>query len=444
MTVLARLESGEVTSRDLVETALRRIGHPQGQGRVAYRQVYRERALEAAERCDAIRAGGGGRALTGVPISFKDLFDVPGEVTLAGSTVLKSAQAATRYAAALERLLAQQAVLMGRTNMTEFAFSGLGLNPHYGTPLSPWRRQEERIAGGSTSGGAVSVAEGMALAALGSDTGGSVRIPATFCGLTGFKPTARRISTRGAFPLSWTLDCVGVIAPTVNCCRLLDGVLSAQEKEQKRAGELSRLRIGIPTCLVMEGLDPEVERTFAAALERLDQAGVRVEEVALQMLHEIPRHYRQGGLLAIEAYAAHRTLLERSRHEYDPRVAVRIETGRGRLAADYLDLLRQRQAFIERLERECSGFHLLAWPTVAVLPPRLNDLQDDEVYFSTNVIVLRNTSVANFLDRPALSIPLRGRHGAPVGFMLSAPAMDDRRLLDLGCALEPALRSEGA
>ncbi|HSR54487.1 MAG TPA: amidase [Acidobacteriota bacterium] len=461
MSILERLDSGQIRSRDLVETALRRIEDPDGQGPVAYCQVYRERAAWAARQCDQLRAKGESLALTGIPLSVKDLFDLIGEVTLAGSVVLKDQEPAASFAPAVERLLSHQAILMGRTNMTEFAYSGLGLNPHYGTPLSPWRRHERRIAGGSTSGGAVSVAEGMAVAALGTDTGGSVRIPAAFCGLAGFKSTSRRIPREGVFPLSRTLDSIGVIAPTVQCCRYLDRVLSLawpQEQDKPRgrwfedaeerqitpgrgASMLKDLRVGVPQSYVLDDLDPEIEHAFGRALDQLGHAGVRVDEVPIEMLMEIPEHYEQGGLLAIEAYALHRRLLDQQREKYDPRVAVRMEGGRGRLASEYLDLLDKRRDFIRAFEACCREYDLLAWPTVALLPPRLDKLQDDdEAYFSTNVRVLRNTAVTNFLDRPSLSIPLKGRRDAPIGFMVSAPSMQDRRLLDLGCALEPILR----
>src|SRR5690625_3866537 len=228
------LSDGRTSSVSLTRAALDRIADPAGEGSRAFTQVYEDQAHKAAEASDILRQAGLVRSpLEGLPISVKDLFDVAGQTTTAGSVVLKDQPAATRNALIVQRLLDAGAVLVGRTNMTEFAFSGLGLNPHYGTPSSPWDRQTGRIPGGSSSGAGVAVADQMSVFSLGTDTGGSIRIPSAFCGITGFKPTARRVPADGALPLSFTLDSSGPLAASVECCAIVDAILAGQPADRK-------------------------------------------------------------------------------------------------------------------------------------------------------------------------------------------------------------------
>ena len=432
------LRDGRTTSLALVEEALERIETPHGEGKKTFTRVHAEQARAAAQASDLLRGAGLTRSpLEGLSISIKDLFDVAGETTPAGSVVLEDAPAAREDAEVVRRLRAAGAVIIGRTNMTEFAYSGLGLNPHYGTPLNPWNRAIGHIPGGSSSGAAVSVADGMACAGIGSDTGGSVRIPAALCGLTGFKPTARRVSMRGALPLSTQLDSIGPIAPSVACCALVDTVLSGETEAQSLTTELSGLRLAVPTTLVMDDMDAHVAAMFRKSLSRLSAAGVQVREMPLPAFAKLATINAKGGFTAAEAWAWHRDIIERAQNRYDPRVVSRILRGRDMSAADLLDVLQARTAWITEVNAAIAGYDALAMPTVPLVAPKLADLQaSDEAYFRANGLMLRNPTMINFLDGCALSIPCHHPDSAPVGFMLAGPAMADRKILAIGHAIE--------
>ncbi len=322
---LEGLAGGELRSSDLVESCLDAIADPSGEGARTFTRVFSDSARSKAKEFDTHRTAG---ALAGLPISVKDLFDVAGEPTTAGSVVLAQAPPAKADAVVVARLRAAGAIVMGHTNMTEFAFSGLGVNPHYGTPSNPYDRASRRIPGGSSSGAAVSVTDGMAYAALGSDTGGSVRIPAALCGLTGFKPTARRIPLDGALPLSSTLDSIGPLAPTVACCARIDAVLAGIAQHPIRPVEVKNLRFGVLQGYVLEGLYAHVAAAFSSALALLSRSGAHLEEVTFSSLDEIPLANQKGGFAAAEAYPWHRSLLETHASEYDPRIASRILRGK--------------------------------------------------------------------------------------------------------------------
>jgi aspartyl-tRNA(Asn)/glutamyl-tRNA(Gln) amidotransferase subunit A len=382
--------------------------------------------------------------LAGIPVSIKDLFDIEGEVTRAGSRVLADALPATADATAVARLRRAGAVFVGRTNMSEFAFSGLGLNPHYGTPRSPYRRDvkgDERIAGGSSSGAAASVADGMAAIALGTDTGGSIRIPAALCDLTGFKPTASRIPTQGGVPLSTTLDSFGPIGLTVACCALVDRILAGREPAVPPTRPLDGVRLGVLTNYVTEGVAEPVANAFAAALGHLSAAGALVEDVRFAPLDRFAEISRFA-FANIEAYAWHRPLLQAHAGQYDPRVLARILKGQSASAADYLDLLQARAAMIDSARVMWRRFDAIVCPTVPVPPPRVAELEhDDEVFGKTNALILRNPTVFNFLDTCALSLPCHPRGEAPVGLMLAAAPLADDALLSIGRAVEAVLET---
>lgn len=250
------LDAGKTTAVELTEQALARIEDPKGQGATAFINVYKEQALASARASDILRQAGLARsALEGIPISIKDLFDYKGDVTRGASALLKDAPAATEHATLVQRLLEAGAIIIGRTNMTEFAFSGLGINPHYGTPKSPWNRDVGHIPGGSSSGAGVSVSDGMSVAAIGTDTGGSIRIPSAFCGITGFKPTAARIPSEGVMPLSHSLDSSGPLALSVECCALVDAVLSNEPEPTLETMDPSHIRLLMPTNYVLDNAD---------------------------------------------------------------------------------------------------------------------------------------------------------------------------------------------
>ena len=438
---LKGLEAGELRSSDLVNACLHAIQDASGEGSRAFIRTFSNSAREAAEKFDAHRGAG---PLGGLPISIKDLFDVAGERTTAGSLVLAEAAPADVDSVAVARLRAAGAILLGKTNMTEFAFSGLGLNPHYGTPCNPYDRGSQRIPGGSSSGAAVSVADGMAHAALGSDTGGSVRIPAALCGLTGFKPTARRVPLEGALPLSFTLDSIGSIAPTVACCARIDAVLAATALQPAPALDLKRLRLGVLQGYVMEGIDPQVSTAFSAALELVSRCGAQVKDVPFPSLDRIPIANQKGGFAAAEAYTWHRALLEKDASGYDPRVISRILRGKEMSAADYIDLVQARRQIVAEAGRVFAGYDAILMPTVPRIAPRIADLlATDAAYFEANAAMLRNPGVINFLDGCALSVPCHRPGEAPVGLMIAGLAMQDDKVLSIGAAIESALAANG-
>ncbi|MDE1176012.1 MAG: amidase [Edaphobacter sp.] len=436
------LDDGRLSSRKLIDQCLKAASDPRGEGARVFTKIYTSMARDAAEAADYLPVTDK-LPLRGLPISIKDLFDVRGETTRAGSVVLDDAAPAMQDAEVVTRLKDAGAVLVGRTNMTEFAFSGLGLNPHYGTPRSPYARSEGRIPGGSSSGAAVSVSDGMAVAAIGSDTGGSIRIPAALCGLTGFKPTARRVSTAGVLPLSTTLDSIGPIAPTVSCCAMVDQVLSGDRYVLTEL-PLAGLRFGILQGYVLDGMEPYVASCFQAALTMLSEAGATLTEVRLASLADIPVLNRNGGFSGYEAYRWHRILLERAADRYDPRVSTRILRGKEISDADYATLARERVRIITEAEEAFADVDAWLMPTVPRVAPRIADLEtSDEAYFDANAAMLRNPSLINFLDGCSISVPCHMPGDAPVGLMLSARGGGDAHLLSVALSVEKELRDRG-
>ncbi|MBL8340615.1 MAG: amidase [Rubrivivax sp.] len=412
-----------------------------------FTQLYRDDALAAARRADALPAAAWAAApLAGLPVTIKDLYDVAGETTLAGSVVLRRAPAAPADAPAVQRLRAAGAAIVGKTNMTEFAFSGVGLNPHLGTPVNPAAQAaggEGCIPGGSSSGAAVSVALGLAVAALGSDTGGSIRIPAALCGLVGFKNTQTRTPLAGAFSLSHSLDTVCAMARTVADCLLVDGVLAGAPLAVPVRDSVSGLALAVPRTLMLDALEAPVGQAFERALSRLSAAGAKVSEITLAELGEIGAINAPGGFSPVEAYATHRALFAARRAEYDPRVAARIALGEPVLAADYIVMQRRRADWIERVTARLAGFDALVAPTVPIVAPPIAPLAaSDEAFFRTNGLLLRNTFAINFLDGCSFSLPCQEPGAMPVGLMLSAPRGGDAALAGVALAVQ-ALLSPG-
>jgi aspartyl-tRNA(Asn)/glutamyl-tRNA(Gln) amidotransferase subunit A len=391
---------------------------------------------------DLLRSSGAAPSpYAGIPVSIKDLFDVAGEVTRAGSKVLEARPAASRDAPSVARLRRAGFVLIGRTNMSEFAFSGLGLNPHYGTPRNPWQRDEGHIPGGSSSGAAISVTDGMAYGALGTDTGGSCRIPAAFTGLVGFKPTARRVPREGAIPLSSTLDSIGPLARSVACCAILDAVLTDEPPADLSESSVSGRRYAVPKTFVLEEMERDVALHFHRSLSRLSEAGARIEEIDIPELAEIPAINAKGGFSAAESYAWHRRLIESSAAAYDPRVLTRIQRGATQSATDYIELIAARRAFIEAVEQRIVRFDALLMPTAPILAPRIASLQNDTEFFRANGLALRNPAVINLLDGCAISIPNHQEGEPPTGLMLCCRGGQDRQLLrDAAAAAETVRR----
>lgn len=436
----ADLAAGRVTARALAEACLERIADPAGEGGRAFVRVDAGAVRAMADAADILRRAGRAGPLAGIPVSVKDLFDVAGEPTPAGSTVLAGAPPAAAHAPAVTRVLAAGMVVVGRTNMTEFAFSGLGLNPHHGTPHSPWRRGEGRIPGGSSSGAAVSVADGMAMAALGTDTGGSCRIPAAFCGIVGYKPTARRVPRDGVLPLSPSLDSVGPLAATVGCCATMDAVLAGEATPKLPVMPAAGLRFAVPEGELLDAMDADVAAAFERALARLSAAGARVAFQRFPALEFVPPARNRGTIAGAEAFAWHRSLLASSGSGYDPRVRSRIEGHAAMLAADYIELLRARAEAIAQMDAATAPFDALLLPTCPIVPPPLAALEaDDAAYGRANGLVLRNPTPANFLDRCAISLPCHRAGEAPVGLMLVGETMGDARLFAVAAAVEALL-----
>jgi aspartyl-tRNA(Asn)/glutamyl-tRNA(Gln) amidotransferase subunit A len=433
----ARDLAAGMSSRSLIEECLARIEDAAGEGRRVFLKVYADQARATADYVDTMhRHGAAPSRFAGIPVSVKDLFDIAGDVTTAGSVALRDAPAATRDAPAVARLRAAGFIPIGRTNMTEFAFSGIGINPHHDTPRNPYDRATGRMPGGSSSGAAVSVADGMALGALGTDTGGSCRIPAAVCGIVGYKPTARRISIDGVLPLSFTLDSVGPLAPTVPCCAALDAIMAGEEPDDLVPFRLDGLRLAAPQTMVLDDMDSTVAGVYAGALSRLSKAGVRIIDIPLIELNGVATLNRRGGFAASEAYAWHHRLIEAKGPLYDPRVLVRIMRGKDQDTTHYIELIRARADLIRRVAAISGQFDALVMPTVPIVAPSLASLEAEEQFRTVNLLVLRNTTIANVLDRCAISIPCHRGGDAPVGLMLVGEHDGDRRLFSIAAAIE--------
>lgn len=437
------LALGKTTSAELVQSCLERIAAPSGEGAKAFIKVYADTALAAARDSDAARATGQiASVIAGIPISIKDLFDVSGDVTRAGSTILADAPPATTDAPAIARLRAAGAIIVGRTNMTEFAYGAHGMNAHYGTPLNPWDRHAKRIPGGSTSGGAVSVTDGMAAATIGSDTGGSVRIPAALCGITGFKPTQARIPLAGAFPLSFTRDSIGPLGHSVACCTWLDAIMADTVAEPPEAVSLKGMRLGIPRTLLLDDLAPQVADAFARAVSILSVAGATIREFDFPELQREIDGSKKANFSAVEAYALHRARLATHVDQFDPRVAKRLLLGANINAADYVDLLQLRQSLIKSANTITARFDALLAPTVPIIAPTISQMDSsEESFLRMNGLLLRNCAPFNVLDRPCWSLPCHRQGDAPVGLMVIGETNRDKQLQAIGSAIEMALKT---
>ncbi|MEJ5989253.1 amidase [Ramlibacter sp. PS3R-8] len=431
-----RLRQGQATIADELASARAAAGSP-----ACAHAFLKTRFDEAAAEA---RRAAADAPLAGLPVSVKDLFDVEGEATRAGSAALADAKPAGSDAVAVARLRAAGGVVVGRTNMSEFAFSGVGVNPHHGTPANPCDTQVPRIPGGSSSGAAVSVATGAAFIGLGSDTGGSIRIPAALCGIVGFKNTARLTPLQGAYPLSWTLDTVCAMTRSVRDAVLAHEILAARTVARSDK-PLSAYRLAVATTLMLDGADATVARAFERTLRQLRDAGVRIDEIPLAQVTALGSLQATGGFAAAESYAWHRQLLASSADRYDPRVRVRIERGAAIKAWEYIDLQRARTAWIADIEQALSGYDAVLSPTVPMVAPPIADVapgaERDEAFFRTNALLLRNTSVVNMLDGCALSLPCHAPGELPVGLMAWHGPLRDDTILALSLQIERLLSS---
>ena len=437
-----RLAAGSVSSSQLVEEALAAIQNPAGEGARAFIRVHADSARAAAGRLDADRKAGRPAAsqISGIPISLKDLFDEAGITTVGGSTVLAGQPPAARDAIVVERLRRAGAIIIGRSNTVEFAYTGLGINPHYGTPKNVFDRATGRIPGGSTSGGAISVADGMAAGAIGTDTGGSLRIPSALNGLVGFKPTQRRIPLDGVLPLSTSFDSAGPIAWTVEDCALLDAVMAGELPRPIRVPPLRGLRFAVPKTFFQDDLSPAVASAFAAALSKLSAAGATVTELPMAEFAKAPTINPRGMITAAEAFTWHREFIKTGAAKYDPRVLARIKTGETITAPDYLQLQALRRQFIRSINTAAASYDAMLMPTTPdTAPPIAEVLKDDDTYYRINGRMLRNPSVVNLFDGCALSVPCHEAGSAPIGLMVAGIGNTDHRLLAVGWAVEAAV-----
>ncbi|MEO5669106.1 MAG: amidase [Ramlibacter sp.] len=403
-----------------------------------------------AARTAALRPAEPGKPLAGLTVSVKDLFDVAGQTTAAGSAVLADAPPAERDCPAVARLKAAGGAVMGRTNMSEFAFSGVGTNPHHGTPVNPVDPDTPRIPGGSSSGAAVSVASGAAFIGLGSDTGGSIRMPAALCGIVGFKNTARLVPTAGALPLSTTLDTVCAMTRSVRDAILAHEILAARTVTRS-ATPLAGYRLAVARTSMLDDLDQTVARAFDRTLAALRDSGAQIEEIALSEVGDLGAIQPAGGFAAAESFAWHRALLERAADGYDPRVRLRIMRGAGMKAHEYIDLIHARAAWIGRVEAAPQGFDAVLSPTVPVVAPPIAqvapadgkdlaaDARRDEEFFRVNNLLLRNPSIVNMLDGCAISIPCHAAGELPCGLMIWQSAMRDDTVLNIALQAEAVL-----
>jgi aspartyl-tRNA(Asn)/glutamyl-tRNA(Gln) amidotransferase subunit A len=376
----------------------------------------------------------------GIPVSIKDLFDIKGQVTRAGSRALDDSTPAEADAPVVARLRRAGFIVIGRTNMTEFAYSGIGINPHYGTPKSAWNRSVGHVPGGSSSGAAVSIADGMAYGALGTDTGGSCRIPAAFNGIVGFKPTQARVPLEGGVPLSFSLDSFGPLARSVACCASLDAVLADEPAPPLQPRPVKGMRLAVPTTIALDDLDVAVAKNFERALEALSRAGALIERIEVPEFHDVGVMNSKGGFAASESYAWHRYLLASKGDVYDPRVSVRIQRGEAMSAADYIDLVNMRRSFIARTGKRIAPYDALVLPTTANTPPKIADLADDKAFTTQNLRALRNCTLINTLDGCAISLPAHREGEVPVGLMLAAAGGSDRRIFELAAGMENIIR----
>ena len=439
------LSEARTSSRALTEEALERILDASGEGPRTFIRVFDQQARAAADASDRYRSLGiVASSLAGIPVSIKDLTDVAGFTTLAGSVAREGEPAAARDAPVLARLRDAGAIVVGTTNMTEFAMGTPGTNAHYGTPRNPWDRESGRIPGGSSSGCAVSVADAMAGAGLGSDTAGSVRVPAALCGLVGFKPTARRIPCSGTFPLSRTLDSIGSLAPGVACCALMDAVFAGIETTPPSPVPLRGLRLGILTSLVLDDLDAAVAARYGAALSLLSDAGASLEELSIAILEELPELNRNGGFSSMEGFALHRETLARAGERYDPKVRMRLSLGEGATVVQYLALVDARARMIAKANAASRGFDALLMPTCPIIAPTIASVEEQAEWDRIGRLLLRNNLVGNFLDRCAITIPCHIPGEAPVGLMVMGETMADRRLLGIGLSIEQVLNAHRA
>jgi aspartyl-tRNA(Asn)/glutamyl-tRNA(Gln) amidotransferase subunit A len=431
------------SSRARLEQALSNIADPKGEGSRACLTLYKESAIAAADAADRrARDGISLGPLDGKVITIKDLFDVAGEVTRAGSKILADEEKpAEADAPVIARLRRAGGVIVAKTNMVEFAFSAIGTNPHYGTPGNPADRA--RVPGGSTSGGAVAVADGMCELTIGSDTGGSTRIPAALCGITGFKPSKQRVPTEGAFPLSFTLDSIGPMAGNVQGCADADAIMAGDEADPLAAAPLGAIRLGVAQGLPLDSLDKSVGERFSSALSAFGKAGLVLHDEKIPLIEEMAALVATGWLPPPEGLAVHQDRLKRRPQDFDPNIRVRLERAVQMPAAHYIATLQQRARLIRAMHARLADLDGLLMPTTPIVAPTIAEVADTAVFTQKNLQLLRNTAIANCFDLCSVTLPIPG-NGLPAGMMIVSRNGDDRKLLRVAATLETILNGRRA
>lgn len=438
--IAAAVRSGRLSAERVAVACLARALDREGEGGRVFLELEPDRIRGMARAIDvAVAAGHPGGPLAGVPVAIKDLFDVAGERTGAGSLIRGDRAPAAADAPAVARLRAAGAVPFGRTNMTEFAYSSVGLNPHYGTPRNPVDRGRGLIPGGSSSGSAVAVADGMAVAALGTDTGGSCRIPAALTGIAGYRPSPGRVPTAGTIPLAPSYDSVGAMGRSVGCLALLDAAMAGEPAAPPEPADPATLAIAVLGGTVRADTDERIARCFDRSLAILSEGGVRLLDRDLDLRPAMEGLHEKGGIVAAEAFHYHRSSLDRSRDGYDPRVRASILEGTQQSAADYIELLERRRRFAAWWAGTMRAFDAIVLPTVPIAPPPIDALASDEAFRRSDGLLLRNPVIANIAGLPSISLPMPTGEGPPAGLMLFGRAGGDRRLFEIACTLERLL-----
>lgn len=438
------LENTELSAADLAQQTIDRAK----QSDSVFIALNDALASQANTIDEARKRGDSVPPLAGIPISTKDLFNLKGEKTLAGSIVRQALCDAEDEDAEVIKPLREAGLLFaGRTNMSEFAFSGMGKNPHYGTPLSIWDRNTGRLPGGSSSGSAVSVAEGIVVATLGSDTAGSCRIPAAFNGIVGVKPSYGRLSLTGIYPLSPTSDAPGPLANDVDSCYLLDQLMSGQSSPSDSLPTLKihpveSLKMVVPQSRVLDELDEEVQTAFAQSLDALRESGVSIVEADMSSIDDCIDMFAQRAIVIHEAYHHHRQMLEQYGDQYDPFVRQRMLSGAAISDQEQITRYQEKARIIEHFNQQfrTTGGDALLYPTVPCIPPAIATTEDFDDARAVNLRCLRNTATANYFDGCSISLPCHKSGTAPVGLMLSAMNGDDELLYQISAAVERVIK----
>lgn len=431
--------SANTSARDRLEQILSRLNDRRREEK-AFVRLYAENARAEADAADRRRRDGTSLGpLDGKIVSIKDLFDVAGEPTLAGSIIRRNAVPAAKDALAVQRLRAAGAVIIGKTHMTEFAFTAVGLNPHYPVPGNA--TNESLIPGGSSSGAGVSAAEGTCDIAIGSDTGGSIRIPAALNGIIGFKPTASRIPLQGAFPLSPVLDSLGPLARTVADCATADAVMAGEQPKSPVARPIAGLRIGIPRGRLFEDLSPEIADAFSASLDRLAKAGAEIADFTFEdLMEKLGEATRIGSIAGLEASRIHAGWLNDAAAPVDDRVKLPLRRRLTVPDAAIAALLEARRRLAAAMDERLSPYDLIALPTTPIAAVPIASVEADRAeYNRVEDLLLRNCQIANQFDLSAITLPMPDLL-RPAGMMLVGRNGTDAAVLAAALSVEALLR----